>query len=93
MRHTCNFNPQPTIYDGNEEGFYNFECELNLYEINKTLHFKNLSARPVWESRTSAIAGSINIIKGVSKIEYPQEPFPSYKMVAWIFIFKNLPEE
>lgn len=79
MKGIYNFNPQSIIYDGDEQGFYNFECELNLSAINKTLQFKNLSARPVWENRTGAIAESISIIKGVRKIEYPQDPLPSYK--------------
>ncbi|NUW61708.1 hypothetical protein [Cronobacter muytjensii] len=79
MKGVYNFNPQSVIYDGDEQGFYNFECELNISAINKNLYFKNLSARPIWESRTDSIAESISVIKGVRKIEYPQDSLPSYK--------------
>ncbi|EJC1154352.1 hypothetical protein MYA08_002820 [Cronobacter sakazakii] len=79
IKYTYNFNPQSIIYDGDEQGFYNFECELHLSAINKILQFKYLSTCPIWEDRTGAIVESISVIKGVKKIEYPQDPFPSYK--------------
>ncbi|EGT5763973.1 hypothetical protein ACKTG8_004202 [Cronobacter sakazakii] len=79
MKYTYNFNSQSIIYDGDEQGFYNFECELHLSAINKILQFKYLSTRPIWEDRTGAIFESISVIKGMKKIEYPQDPFPSYK--------------
>ncbi|EJJ0661713.1 hypothetical protein [Cronobacter sakazakii] len=79
MKYTYNFNSQSIIYDGDEQGFYNFKCELHLSAINKILQFKYLSTRPIWEDRTGAIFESISVIKGMKKIEYPQDPFPSYK--------------
>lgn len=48
-REFYNFKPKRTLYDGAEDGFYEFNVEIIIPKIGKHIIFGNIAARPIWE--------------------------------------------
>lgn len=74
-----NFKPRKTLYDGKENGFYDFSEKIYAPYLNYDIEFNNINAIPLWNVSSSLKESIVSNISGVRVLTYHDDPEPSYK--------------
>lgn len=74
-----NFKPRKTLYDGKENGFYDFSEKIHTPYLNHEIEFKNINAIPLWNVSSSLREEIVSNISGLRVLTYHDDPEPSYK--------------
>lgn len=74
-----NFSPKKVIYDGDENGFYDFECEVKLPKSEDKVLFINALAKPLWKINNELAHEIVKNIKSIKVNISNFDPLPTYK--------------
>lgn len=90
MKKSLSYNPNKTMYDGDEEGFYNFNATVSLPKNGGEVIYDNVSATPIWNASEDIRNNIVNNIKGIKKIEFEHDQSPSYKYGGLDIYFNSI---
>lgn len=74
-----NFKPRKNLYDGKENGFYDFSEKIHIPYLNVEIEFRNINATPLWDVDNSLKKEIVSNISGVRTLTFHDDPEPSYK--------------
>lgn len=74
-----NFKPRKTLYDGKENGFYDFSEKIYIPYLNVEVLFRNINAIPLWDIDDSLKKEIVSNISGIRALKFHDDPEPSYK--------------
>ncbi|MEG6290060.1 hypothetical protein [Enterobacter bugandensis] len=74
-----NFKPRKTLYDGKENGFYDFSEKIYIPYLNVEVAFRNINAIPLWDIDGSLKKEIVSNISGIRALTFHDDSEPSYK--------------